>query len=180
MKTKLYPIIKTILFPAIILFTISSCGKSNNGRSVERESSLTKTAGANLLCTAFIDSSFKKNGESFIVIDTMEFLKGEEAVKAFNEDRRHGITKEKNLPGGFYIRNTKKDSIAFVLPDTASIIMQTLHYDNSGNFKYNESITAKQFMALINSDKFQRYKLVPFNIKIADGKIDSVWEVYLP
>ena len=122
---------------------------------------------------AYINSVIKKGGKYFIVVDLVEYSKSDNSAT-------HGKTNRIDLPNGYSIINQKIEFTEKVISDTVIITMQTLNYDDYGNFKFKEKIDIDKLKKLYLNPEYERYKHIPFQITAIDNQINSITEIYIP
>ncbi|MGE5352919.1 MAG: hypothetical protein ACM3S2_20975 [Ignavibacteriales bacterium] len=131
-------------------------------------------------CTGYIKAVSSGTSANYVLIDTVEFFSGDEALKAYSEDKKKRITALPDPPQGYYIRNPRKDSLKIKISAKPEIIMQTLSYDTSGNFNFNEAISLQKFLSIFSRKDYAEFRQKPFALKIMNGEIISVKEKYIP
>ena len=124
---------------------------------------------------AFIIDVLSKEDSKFIVADTIQYLVGEEALKAFRKD--HGKELEEST---FYIRNTENKTIQLPLSDTVKIIAQTLENNQDGGFKINAELTIDKFIDLYKVESKHDLSVIPFRIHLSGDKVVQIKEIYIP
>lgn len=82
---------------------------------------------------------------------------------------------EANMP---VVMNDKIDQNNYSLSDSVEIFMQTFDYDNDGNYKVDQKILPEQFIKSFNNQ--ERYKYIPFEIRVKGDKIVKITEKYIP
>ncbi|MGE5365300.1 MAG: hypothetical protein ACM3SM_14305 [Bacteroidota bacterium] len=129
-------------------------------------------------CNGYILSAYRQDKSCYVLIDTVEYYSGGEARKKIALEQKHNRKTESFE--GFYLRNTRVDSIRIKLPDNSKIILQTFSRDSSGNYRFNERTDARKFYKLISSDEFRNSGFKIFSFDIADDKIILLKEIYIP
>ena len=142
----------------LLLLTISVLIACSEKQRVEEPKSQTSIISIDLYCQ--IDNISFNNGNYSISYDEVEYHKSE------------------NLE--ITIQNEKIELIEKQISDSAKIVMQTLNYDEFGNHKFNEQVSLKKFQSLFSDTEFERYKHIPFKIKITDDQVISIEEIYIP
>ena len=158
----------SLLFFILILITLSCSDKPNKEKTSKKIVTPTVTEGI-----YYIDSIYKKNGKSYATIDMIEY---EKITDSSDQNKQNKI----DLPNGYYIINEKAELIEKPLADSVTITMQTLHYDEYGNFKYNEKINLDELIKTLSNPENKRYKHIPFKITLTNNKITSITEIYIP
>ena len=151
----------------LIVFTIS-CTDTE-----VKELANLKKAHIEIKAVAYINSVIKKEGKHFIVVDMVDYSKRDSSAT-------HGKTNRLDLPNGYSIINKKIEFIEKVISDTVIITMQTLNYDDYGNFKFKEKIDIDKLKKLYLNPDYERYKHIPFKITSIDNQIKSITEIYIP
>ena len=128
----------------------------------------------------YITSVYSKGNSNYLTIDTVQWLTGNNAIIAYKADNKLAKVNNSDLPGGFYIRNNSIDSITVAIPDSAVIIMQTLSYNNTGNYNFNQKITAQKFLKILEQKGSERFLHKLYNFKIINNKALSIREKYIP
>ncbi len=174
----------TLFFLSIISVTISlsiaGCNKNTENRKKNNKNVPPKIIKVNLNCKGYINGVFNKNGSNYMSIDTVEWLSGEAAIKAFNMDKKAGKNLVSTIANGYYIRNIKTDSLKFKISDTAKVVMQTLSYNKTGNYNFNEDIHISKFLKLLNNKEYRRFRFKLYKFQIVNNEITSIEEIYLP
>ncbi|MGE5401837.1 MAG: hypothetical protein ACM3S2_15665 [Ignavibacteriales bacterium] len=178
----------SILFATVILSAAFICsGCSENKQSDQKQTdSLHSSAQPsvntlpNFNCTGYIKAVSTGMDANYVLIDTVEWFSGDDALKAYSEDKKKKITNLPDPPQGYYIRNPKKDSLKIKISAKPEIIMQTLSYDTSGNFKFNEAISLQKFLSIFSWKDYAQFRQKPFSFEIMNGEIISVKEKYIP
>ncbi|MGE5432895.1 MAG: hypothetical protein ACM3QX_17565 [Syntrophomonadaceae bacterium] len=178
----------SILFAAAILSAALICsGCSENKQSDQKQTdSLHSSAQPfvntlpNFNCTGYIKAVSSGMSANYVLIDTVEWFSGDDALKAYSEDKKKMITNLPDPPQGYYIRNPKTDSLKLKFSAKPEIIMQTLSYDKAGNFKFNEAISLQKFLSIFSRKDYAQFRQKPFSFEIMNGEIISVKEKYIP
>ncbi|MGE5681298.1 MAG: hypothetical protein ACM34K_10515, partial [Bacillota bacterium] len=150
--------IASVLFAAAILSSVlifSGCSEKKPGGQKQTDSlhspaQPSASALPDFNCTGFIEAVSSGMSANYVLIDTVEYFSGDDALKAYSEDKKKKITNLPDSPQGSYIRNPKTDSLKIRISAKPLIIMQTLSYDTSGNFKFNEAISLQKFLSLFS------------------------------
>lgn len=131
-------------------------------------------------CTGYILGVDRRNGNDFLILDTVQWFNGVESKKAFREDNKQKGLKIIRFTDAYYIRNLKIDSLNLKVSNKAEIIMQTLSHDSTGNYKFNEKIEAQMFLELLSQKGSDRFRNKIYDLKISASEIVSVKERYIP
>ena len=166
----------------LIAFLIIISGCETNKVKYQKTDNKTpsKIIKQELNCTGYIKAIQKNGNSNILTIDTVEMYNGEAAEKAFNKDKNEGKNKINEITDGYYISNSKVDSLKFRISDTANVIMQTLSYNQNGNYNFNEKIQISKLISLLNNKEYQRFKFKLYDFHILNNEIVSIKEVYLP
>jgi hypothetical protein len=156
---------KNIFFSILALVFLTSC----NNKQTEKQVVITKVVNEERLC--LIDSVFENDDKIFASLDLIELSKMDSVL-----DGQQII----QLPNGFcYVnKNVKLEKIEINLD--ATIKMQTASFDAEGNFNFNEAFTINRLVELYSDRENERMKFVPFRIKIANNRISTINEIYIP
>ena len=122
---------------------------------------------------AYINNVIKIEGKTLIVIDVIDYNNNDNSV---NQNYVNKI----DLPNGYSIINKKVELKKKIVLDSVDITMQTLNYDNYGNFKFNEKVSLSNLIYIYNMPNMVRYKQIPFRIKLSNDQITSIIEIYIP
>jgi len=156
------------LFLGLIILTFSCTDKS-----AEKRSNIKSVATAPTEGTFYIDSVYVKNDHPYAVVDMIEY---KNKIDSSSQNMQNKI----ELPNGYYIINEKVEPIKKTIADSVIITMQTLNYDEYGNFKFNEKVNFNDFLKTFNMPHNKRYKHIPFRIAFANDRIISIAEIYIP
>ena len=121
----------------------------------------------------YINNVIKKKGETFIVIDVIEYKKNSNSA---DQNKTNRI----DFPNGYSIINEKIEFTERAISDSVIITMQTLNYDDHGNFKFNEKTDFDKFEQIYLNPEYDRYKHIPFKVTLIDNQITSITEIYIP
>ena len=169
----------SIIFISLSLI-LTGCNKNTENRQNNNKNIPPKITEVNLNCKGYIDKVFNKNESNYLSIDTVEWFNGKAAVKAFNMDKKAGKNLVSRITNGYYIRNSKIDSLKFKISDTAKVVMQTLSYNKMGNYNFNEKIQISKFLKLLNNKEYRRFKFKLYKFLIVNSEITLIEEIYLP
>jgi hypothetical protein len=133
--------------------------------------------------TGYINNIYGSGGKNYLIIDYIQWLTGNDAIKAAKEDG------EEAPPNGFYIRNQSNQLRTLEVSDTAEILTYSHVAANDENGY--EQLSFNDFRDLINGTKIppyvpagsiyeNSYKGVPFHIEITNGAITKITEQYIP
>lgn len=132
-----------------------------------------KKVSSEIEIVAYVNNVFKKEGKTSIVIDVIDYNSNDNSD---NQTKAERI----DLPNGYSIINAKVELTEKVISDSVEITMQTLNYDDYGNFKFNEKVSLNNLMNIYNISDMERYKQIPFKITLSDDQITSITEIYIP
>lgn len=110
--------------------------------------------------------------------DKVDFLFSEKAKEAMNEDGLLEV--DEFIPNDIYIRNKDQKVEELEIDENVKIFMQTLTYDDYGNYHANEEININKFIELLSKSTERNYINFPFFIKTSNNKITLIKEQYLP
>ena len=131
----------------------------------------------------YIKNIFQKEGNYFASIVFLDYqLKSkEDKTKRKKSSRQFPDSLEAlELPDAYFVSLKGKSPEVFLVDKSVRIVMQTLNYDPSGNFKFNENIDINKFIKLFTAKEFERYKKIPFKINFSKNEINSITEDYFP
>lgn len=179
--------LKVFFFSIMPLITLLFLGCKNEKKPVflpEREQ---KTIdGTNELSGekyGYIKNIFQKDGGYFASIVFLDYkLKSKEVEPTQkNSSKRFPDSLEVlELPDAYFINAKGKSPEEYLVNKSVRIVMQTLNYDATGNFKFNENVAVNKFIKLFTAKEFERYKKIPFKINLSKNEITSIAEQYLP
>lgn len=147
-----------LLKTTILLFFILIGFSCSEKKVAEKQSTQIKSTPVELTC--LINKVFKKNEHFWIVCDEIKYKKSEKI--------------------DISIINEKVELIEKEISDSVKVLMQTLNYDEFGNHIFNETISLQKFQLLYSDFEFERYKHIPFKIKIIQDKVVLIEEIYIP
>jgi hypothetical protein len=76
--------------------------------------------------------------------------------------------------------NTSPGFVRWLLAPDAVFTMQTLSFDSTGNFLFNQPIAFDTLRSLFSAGSSSRFRHIPFRIIHSDTIIYSMTEEYLP
>lgn len=121
----------------------------------------------------YIDTVFQKNEKKYAILDIINYTI---SVDSSNLNKSDII----KFPNGYSILNEKVEFMEQIISDSVDITMQTLNYDDYGNFNFNEKIDSDNFEQIYLNPEYERYKHIPFKITLVDNQITSITEIYIP
>lgn len=113
-----------------------------------------------------------------LMFDKVDFLFSEKAKEAMIEDGLLEV--DEFIPNDIYIRNKIQQIEKLKIDDNVKIFMQTLTYDDYGNYHANEEININKIIELLSNSTERNYINFPFFIKTSNNKIILIKEQYLP
>jgi len=131
----------------------------------------------------FIKGIVKKEEKYFASIVFLDYqLKSEEdEIRQKKSLRQFPDSLEVlELPDAYLLNVKRKKPELILIDKSVHILMQTLNYDSTGNFSFNENITLNRFFGFFTTQESQRYEKIPFKITLFNNEINSVTELYLP
>lgn len=125
-------------------------------------------------------SAIRSAGEQyFLSIDAIEFLSGEEAFAAIEDDL--GCSKDRaaecvpSMNNDFYIRNLVQEIKEYAIASNVSVQYQP----NPGSPDLKTAVSFAEFLAAYrNTDTFMWQ--LPFRIEVASGSIKQLVQQYVP
>ena len=161
------PYLRFLVLLSLLAFIIS-CTDTE-----KKELPKLKKASPEIEIVAFINDVIKKEGKILIVVDVIDYSKSDNSA---NQNKANRI----DLPNGYSIINEKIEFTRKAISDAVIITMQTLNYDDYGNFKFNEKIDFDKFEQIYLNSEYDRYKHIPFKVTLIDNRITSITEIYIP
>jgi hypothetical protein len=160
----------------VALFIISCFFAACNQKTIEQKPiDLTaKIESDTLKITGYIIGYLNIDNAKFLIVDTIQIIKG---INSENTGKINSINGELN---GFITQNDAKDSTQLKILSGTKIVFQTLSYDSTGNFNFNEKLDYETFDNLVSSKEMERFRNIPFKFQINDGIILSIKEIYIP
>jgi hypothetical protein len=123
---------------------------------------------------AFILETESSDLESYILVDSIQYFTGKQAVDAYFKDKG-----EKPDEATFYIRNEKVDSLKYLVSDTVSIELKTLDYSKGESFP-DKTENFNNFMNFYNSLNKSYITHIPFRLRTVENKVVLIEEIYIP
>lgn len=124
----------------------------------------------------YIKSIYAKNGKTYLDIDYIQWLSGDEAEKAMREDGKCESKGECIVLNDYYIRNQNPMIRTYeILPNT-EIRMQTFNSETEG-MQPGRHITLDQLKSALKGD---RYEFVPFLLDVKNQQALKITEQYIP
>jgi hypothetical protein len=129
----------------------------------------------------YIVNLYEQGGQWHISFDPVEWLTGEDAVKAIVEDGLCDPSQSDcEPPNGFYIRNGDEQPISVPLSEQVTILMQTLSHAPDGNFYWDEPIGLDRFRQILSENSASHLRDVPYWITVDGGAVTAIREQYVP
>ncbi|GBD90461.1 hypothetical protein BMS3Abin04_01178 [bacterium BMS3Abin04] len=167
-KLKIRIIVVPLLLTCFVL--LQSCGKATENKKAEVKE--TKIIKIEKYC--FINRISRKDGKVSAGLDFIEYKK----IKDLNSSLKQ---KQKiELPNGYCYVNDEEKTVDYPVSNKATIVMQTMDYDNDGNFKFNEIVSLARLVDFFSKPESQRLKHEPFKVIFKNDKIVSIKEIYIP
>src|SRR5262249_17373983 len=107
-------------------------------------------------------------GDRQLTFDVIQFLTGDEAIKAAKEDGVDGP------PNDYYIRNVNPALRTLPVSSDATITVNTLEAENTGDSTKDVTVTLEKL------GSYQRLSGVPFWLTVKDGVITAIAEQFVP
>lgn len=147
--------INIFVFSAVIFLSFLACSKQQDEK---KDTAFTQKTLSDSLQdrTGYIVDYLKIGNEDFLFVDTIQSVNNIDII------------------------NTTKDSIKLKLDSNTEIIFQTLSFDSTGNFKFNEKLNYKTFINLVSSKDFDRFRNIPFKFIIKNNTALLIEEIYIP
>jgi hypothetical protein len=128
----------------------------------------------------YIKKVYAKNGMNYLDVDYIQWLTGSAAEQAMREDGECQKTGECIVYDDYYIRNVNPLIRTFEIAPEAKITMETYEAEKTGIVNNNQEITFAQFKGIFAPGSQSLPKDVPYIVEIANKKIISITEQYVP
>ena len=131
----------------------------------------------------FIQNIFQKDGNDFGSITFIDYKSKNKPDKDYPGKSLQEISDSLEvleIPDGYFFWQKRKNVQVFKVDEFVKIKMQTLNYNSTGNFKFNESVDFARFKEIFSEKEFNRFKSIPFKIGINRNVIVSFIEQYIP
>ncbi len=132
---------------------------------------------------AYIENVFQEEKKYFASIVFLDYQLKNKTVEAERKKISQPFPDSLEvleLPDAYFINAKGKSPEEYLVNKSVRIVMQTLNYDSTGNFKFNENVVLHKFIKLFTAKEFKRYKKIPFKINLSKNEITSIAEQYLP
>lgn len=128
----------------------------------------------------YIKTVYESTGKRYLDIDYVQWLTGDEAIKAMREDGKCSPDVYPDtgqcIPNGFYIRNQNPKIRTFEISKDVQISRATaFDYSPSGI----KSINYEEFKSLF-TPKDSYFRNLPFHIEVVNGLVMKITEQYIP
>lgn len=147
----------------------------------ESEEEPTKKPDETEKAMGYIKTVYEKDGKRYLDIDYVQWLTGDEAIKAMREDGKCPVDIYPDpsycIPNGFYIRNQNPKIRTFEISKNAEITRATA-FDFSPSGK--KVITYEEFKHLFTAEDSYFGSSVPFHIEVINGLVIEITEQYIP
>ena len=128
----------------------------------------------------YIKTVYERNGKRYLDIDYVQWLTGDEAIKAMREDGKCSVDIYPDstycIPNGFYIQNQNPKIRTFKISKNAEITRVTA-FDFSPSGK--KVITYEEFKNLFTAED-SYFRNIPFHIEVVDDFVVKITERYIP
>jgi len=128
----------------------------------------------------YIKTVYESGGKRYLNIDYIQWLTGDEAIKAMREDGKCPVDIYPDpsycIPNGFYIRNQNPKIRTFEISKDVQISRVTaFDYSPTGV----KSISYEELKNLFTpTDSY--FKNIPFHIEVVNGLVVKITEQYIP
>lgn len=156
-------------FLLIFILLLQGCDKNNLQKKVEAPIT---TNIVEKFC--FLKDIDKENGKHYATIDFIHYLKNSEIDSGISQHQKI------ELPNGYGYVNKEIKNEKIEIADSVKIILQTFSYNNEGNFNFNQSVELNTLEEALQKNKNNIFLHSPFKIKIAENKIVTLTEIYIP
>lgn len=160
--------IKQISYILILFLLVSACDSKKNLKSITEKEETESLLQQSKYC--FIQDIRKDSLSYILLFDQIEF----------ENDTTVNIKKLVELPNGFYFANSEKKLEAIKLDSLSAIIMQTLSFNEEGNFNFNQKVKIAELVEAYKEKQMDRFNNIPFRIVSTGTKVDSLFEIYIP
>jgi len=141
---------------------------------IEKEETVEKQIG-------YIKNVYEKDGKRYLDIDYVQYLSGEEAIKAMKEDGKCPADiypdPTQCIPNGYYIRNQNPKIRTFEISKDAEISRTTAFEYSSSGIKI---INYNEFKNLFAARDSYFKSTIPFHIEILNDVVVKITEQFIP
>ncbi|MGO4185690.1 hypothetical protein AB4Z45_01875 [Paenibacillus sp. MCAF9] len=133
------------------------------------------------MITGYVAMTKGENNHYTLSIDQIDWYEGDAATKIFLErEKDSGLDAP---PDGYYIENDDETLRDLPIADNAEVLMQI--YNRTGNINdadivWNEPISVKKFIELINTEDDFDMKSFPYHMTIKNGEIVRIVQQFVP
>lgn len=156
-------------FLLIFILLLQGCDKNNLQKKVEAPIT---TNIVEKFC--FLKDIDKENVKHYATIDFIDYLKNSEIDSGISQNQKI------ELPNGYVYVNKEIKNEKIEIADSVKIILQTFSYNNEGNFNFNQSVELNVLEEALQKNRNNIFLHSPFKIKIAENKIVTLTEIYIP
>jgi hypothetical protein len=167
----------TCLFIAAMIPAILFTGCGNNSPAIRKE--IVCDLPAKTFYGTIVKFSRSDKGD-LLSVDTVEYFTGSKARTEFLADKKLKKISDTEVPTLYYIRNSTKDTLSLLLSENSAVVLQTLSFDSTGNFKFNEKSDPADFISKLKFLDCALLKSKLFFFTILNAKIISIKEIYIP
>ncbi len=168
---------RLLIFSIMVILLLSCTSEQNKNQiKLKSESKSVKVPIDSFYCYA--KGILKDKNSIKFQFDKIEYFQSDIAYKEMLKDGL--ITENEMPPNNIYIRNNEESVETALIDSSTSILMQTLSYDELGNFSINEKINIDEFTKLLYPNYERNFINYPFLVKIKNNKIIQIKEEYIP
>jgi len=144
----------------------------------------TDKLGATEKAMGYIKAIYEKDGKRYLDIDYVQYLTGDEAIRAIREDGKcpPDIYPDPSycIPNGYYIRNQNPKIRTFEVSKNVEILMQT-YGSGKCHVKENEKVSYGIFKSFWESNPVcVHLKDSLYNIEVKNGIVTKIAEQFIP
>ena len=132
----------------------------------------------------YIKAVYEKDGKRYLDIDYVQYLTGDEAIRAIREDGKcpPDIYPDPSycIPNGYYIRNQNPKIRTFEVSKNVKILMQT-YGSGKCHVKQNEKVSYEIFKSFWGSNPVcVHLKDSLYNIEVKNSIVTKITEQFIP
>jgi len=132
----------------------------------------------------YIKAVYEKDGKRYLDIDYVQYLTGDEAIRAIREDGKCSpdIYPDPSycIPNGYYIRNQNPKIRTFEISKNVEILMQT-YGSGKCHVRQNEKVSYEIFKSFWGSNPTcVHLKDLPYNVEVKNGIVTKITEQFIP
>lgn len=172
-----------VVLLGVCLIPISVTGVSDQQETVVAETTEAGAADNAALPSspAYISKISTMDGVTYLTVDYIQFLQGDEANRVFRQQEPDAGIDE--APDGYYILNEDKKMYTLPVADDAQVLMQI--YNRSGSWDdadivANEPISIAKLRSLFSGDNLEMMANFPYYLTVADGKVVRIVQQFIP